>query len=103
MDTLLVIAIDLEMGGCGEWSWADRVRLCLEAGHQSLLVCQTDEGIGACAEALAELPESCWVPARARFLSLRKNLLPPPRDGFDPGVWTLWLEEIQREAAASQE
>lgn len=94
---------DLEMGGCQEWNWTDRVRLCLEAGHQSLLVCQTDEGIGACAEVLAELPESRWAPARARFLALRKNLLPPPRDGFDPGAWRLWLEEIQREAAGSWE
>ncbi len=93
---------DLEMGGCRDWSWAERVRLCLEAGHQALLVCQTEAGIASCAEALAGTPEKLWTPARERFLALRKNLLPPPAGAFDLPAWEQWLAEIRREAAASE-
>jgi len=94
---------DLEMGGCRDWSWTDRVRLCLEAGHQALLVCQTEEGIGACAEALAATPEKLWDGARERFLSLRKNLLPPQSEPFNQLAWDAWLANLRREAAAFEE
>ncbi len=90
---------DLEMGGCRDWAWEDRVRLCLEAGHEALLVCQTEEGMGACAEALASLPEKCWAQARERFLTLRRNLLPPPTGAFDRLAWEAWLAEVRLEAA----
>lgn len=90
---------DLEMGGCQEWAWEDRVRLCLGAGHQALLVCQTEEGIQSCAEALAAMPEKSWAPARERFLTLRKNLLPRRGSSFDRLAWESWISELQREAA----
>lgn len=90
---------DLEMGGCGQWDWPDRVRLCLEAGHQALLVCQTPQGIQACARALVALPEPLWAPARKRFLELRSNLLPPDSRPFDRPAWDAWLAEIHAETA----
>lgn len=93
---------DLEMGGCSDWSWEDRVRLCLEAGHQALLVCQTAGGIQTCAEALTGLPESLWGPARERFLSFRRNLLPKGAPAFDRPAWQAWLAELQAAAASFQ-
>jgi len=92
---------DLEMGGCRDWSWEDRVRLCLEAGHQALLVCQTAGGIESCATALAAMPETLWSQARSRFLALRKNLLPPDPGAFDRLAWNAWLAELRREASQS--
>jgi len=89
---------DLEMGGCGAWSWEERVRLCLEAGHQALLVCQTKEGIQACAEALRSVPEKRWAPALEAFRSLRANL--PAPASFNPQAWETWLQELQEEAKA---
>jgi len=93
---------DLEMGGCRDWSWEDRVRFCLEAGHQALLGCQTAGGVGACGAAPPGGPEPLWSPARDRFLALRKNLLSPAAGSFDRRAWDAWLEEIHTEAAASQ-
>ncbi len=92
---------DLEMGGCAAWPWPDRVRRCLEAGHQALLVCQTPEGIQACAEAAAGLPETLWAPALKAFRCLRANLSAGPSFGvlpFDAPAWEVWLREL-REAA----
>ena len=92
---------DLEMGGCSETSWDERVRLCLEAGHQALLVCQTPEGIQACAEAAVRMPEALVEPAVARFHTLRQALRQPERIKFDRRAWDLWLETVRREAGAS--
>jgi beta-N-acetylhexosaminidase len=90
---------DLEMGGCSEWGWPDRVKWCLEAGHQALLVCQTQQGIQACAEAVVQVPEALLVPAARQFGSLRAHLKRPEKVCFDRKAWEQWLETIQREAA----
>jgi beta-N-acetylhexosaminidase len=84
---------DLEMGGCSDWGWDDRVRLSLEAGHQWLLVCQTPEGWTACAEAADRLPESMWRPALEATRSMRRHL--PPATPFDPETWQAWLARLQ--------
>lgn len=89
---------DLEMGGCADWSWEDRVRLALEAGHQWLLVCQTPEGWEACARAAGKMPEALWAPALAASEAMRRHLPPPP--AFEAGAWDLWLKRLR---AASEE
>ncbi|WP_243303709.1 glycoside hydrolase family 3 N-terminal domain-containing protein [Geothrix oryzisoli] len=89
---------DLEMGGCADWNWEERVRLCLEAGHQWLLVCQTPEGWTACAEALERLPESLWQSPLQATRTMRGNLAPAAP--FTPQAWRSWLERLQ--AAAEQ-
>jgi beta-N-acetylhexosaminidase len=89
---------DLEMGGCADWHWDDRVRLCLEAGHQWLLVCQTPAGWTACAESLAHQPESLWARPLAETRSLRRHLPVPPVSPFDPLRWSDWLARLQRAA-----
>ncbi|MCE1227901.1 MAG: hypothetical protein LWX11_00170 [Firmicutes bacterium] len=86
---------DLEMGGCAPWTWEERVRRCLEAGHQALLVCQTEEGIAACAEALQAQSEALWRPAREAFLALRHNLWPDDARPFDAEAWQRWVAEVQ--------
>jgi beta-N-acetylhexosaminidase len=88
---------DLEMGGCQDWPWADRVRLCLEAGHQALLVCQTPEGVAACAQAAQALPESLWRPAELQFFNLRRRLRPGAV--FRADAWRQWLQDVQGETA----
>jgi beta-N-acetylhexosaminidase len=83
---------DLEMGGCANWNWDDRVRLTLEAGHQWLLVCQTPEGWAACADAAARLPESLWRAPLQATRAMRRNLaraIP-----FDPRAWETWRERL---------
>jgi beta-N-acetylhexosaminidase len=87
---------DLEMGGCADWSWDDRVRLSLEAGHQWLLVCQTPEGGKACAEAAQRLPASLWAPALEASQSMRRHL--PASPPFDAQDWKHWLARIQAAA-----
>lgn len=87
---------DLEMGGCADWSWDDRVRLSLEAGHQWLLVCQTPEGWTACAEAAGRLPGSLWAPALEATRSMRRHL--PPALPFDRQAWKAWVARLQRAA-----
>jgi beta-N-acetylhexosaminidase len=89
---------DLEMGGCASWAWPNRVRLCLEAGHQALLVCQTSEAVAACAEAARTSPEALWVPALQRFLCLRASLR-TVEEPFDQAVWNFWLQELQKVSA----
>jgi len=84
---------DLEMGGCTDWSWDDRVRLSLEAGHQWLLVCQTPPGWNACAEAAARLPKSLWSPALEANRSMRRHL--PSAIPFDSQTWKDWLMRLQ--------
>jgi len=90
---------DLEMGGCAEWTWEDRVRLCLEAGHEWLLVCQTAAGWTACAEAVGNLPSSLWSPALEASRALRRNL-PAPLP-FDLQSWQGWLARLQAAAKES--
>jgi beta-N-acetylhexosaminidase len=89
---------DLEMGGCADWTWDERVRLSLEAGHQWLLVCQTPAGWTACAEALARQPEALWAPALAQSQNLRRNLAAPLNTPFDSVHWQDWLARIQSAA-----
>ena len=86
---------DLEMGGCADWSWPDRVRLCLEAGHDWLLVCQSAEGTRACAEAADALAADLAAPALARSRALRRHL-PVPRPGpLDRPAWEDWLRRVR--------
>lgn len=87
---------DLEMGGCADWSWDDRVRLSLEAGHQWLLVCQTSAGWEACAEAAGRLPESLWAPALAATRAMRRHL--PSPGPFDPQAWKSWIGRLKAAA-----
>lgn len=87
---------DLEMGGCADWSWNDRVRLSLEAGHQWLLVCQSPEGWSACADAAACLPEPSWAGALESSRTMRRNL--PASLPFDPRSWKDWLARLQEAA-----
>jgi beta-N-acetylhexosaminidase len=91
---------DLEMGGCAEWTWDERVRLCLEAGHQALLVCQTQQGIQSCADAAANIPETLATPAARRFSDLRVHLKQPEKIRFERRVWDQWLESLHREASS---
>jgi beta-N-acetylhexosaminidase len=87
---------DLEMGGCAAWSWEDRVRLSLEAGHQWLLVCQTPEGWTACSEAARRQPEARWAPALAASASMRRNLAATAP--FDAPSWNGWLARVRTAA-----
>lgn len=93
---------DLEMGGCADWSWQDRVRLCLEAGHEWLLVCQSGQGVRACAKALAEQPESLRLPALAKNLSMRSNLPPHQPGPLDPAAWAAWMERVRMAGTSHQ-
>lgn len=86
---------DLEMGGCTDWSWDDRVRLCLEAGHEWLLVCQSGQGVRACAEALAKQPESLWVPALERNRIMRNNLSHHQPGPLDLVAWKAWVKQVR--------
>jgi beta-N-acetylhexosaminidase len=91
---------DLEMGGCADWDWDTRVRLCLEAGHEWLLVCQSGAGVSACAEAAAKLPDAAVDLVLHRSLAMRRNL-PVPRPGaLDMQAWRNWKGRLQ-EAARS--
>jgi beta-N-acetylhexosaminidase len=91
------ITDDLEMGGCGAWPWPDRIRLALEAGHQALLVCQTQDAVDQAFEALRTLPEEAWagaVQAGQRYRrSLSRNQAP-----FDQGRWNAWVRRVQQAA-----
>ncbi len=90
---------DLEMGGCTDWSWSDRVRLCLEAGHDWLLVCQTEQGVRACAEALATQPETLTRGAVVRSRALRANLLRPVPGPLAPRAWADWVDQVRSAAS----
>jgi len=86
---------DLEMGGCADWSWADRVRLSLEAGHDWLLVCQTAEGTRACTEAVDALPAGIAAPALARNRALRRHLPVPQPGPLDRATWADWVQRVR--------
>lgn len=94
---------DLEMGGCSDWSWEDRVRLCLEAGHQALLVCQTTQGVQACAEVAARLPDTLVDQAVHGFGDLRASLRPAAKIRFERKAWDMWLETLHQEARSVSE
>ena len=87
---------DLEMGGCADWTWEERVRLSLAAGHQWLLVCQTPAGWEACAKAAAALPEALWAPALQATQSMRRHL--PAAAPFEPQAWQGWMARLQHAA-----
>lgn len=89
----------LDMGGCGAWSWDERVRLALEAGHEALLVCMPFSEVQACGEALARLPEAAWAPAAERFGSLRARVTPP--GPWDDEAFQAWLQEVRGWAQAT--
>ena len=86
---------DLEMGGCAAWPWDERVRRCLEAGHEWLLVCQTEAGVRACAQALEALPSSLWTPALEAIRTLRRNLPLHQPGPLDQGAWADWVSRVQ--------
>jgi beta-N-acetylhexosaminidase len=86
---------DLEMGGCTDWSWEDRVRLCLEAGHEWLLVCQSGQGIRACAAALAQQSEPLRLSALKRNRTMRNNLARPELGPLDLVAWKAWVEQVR--------
>jgi beta-N-acetylhexosaminidase len=90
---------DLEMGGCQDWDWDQRTRLCLEAGHMALLVCQTPQAVNACAEAAGRLEASLWRPAVQAFRAFRRRLPRGPRT-FQGEAWKALVVEIQRETQA---
>lgn len=87
---------DLEMGGCADWTWEERTRLSLEAGHQWLLVCQTHAGWEACAEAAGRLPASLTTPALEATRVLRRHL--PPAPPFTASLWQDWVTRLQTAA-----
>jgi beta-N-acetylhexosaminidase len=91
---------DLEMGGCTDWTWEQRVKGCLEAGHDWLLVCQSEAGTRACAEALALQPATAWAPALERSRAMRRNLPPPSLGPLDPQTFQSWVERLRSRAAA---
>lgn len=93
---------DLEMGGCADWSWDDRVRLSLEAGNEWLLVCQSEAGVGACFEAASRLPESLWKPAVARSRVMRANLPRFSAGYLDLSNWQAWVDRVKRAASGIQ-
>jgi beta-N-acetylhexosaminidase len=89
---------DMEMGGCAEWNWEQRVELALEAGHQALLVCQTQEGVQACTEAAARAKPDLVDAALARFRSFRAGLPHHDSSRFDQVAWEKWTEEVKAAA-----
>ncbi len=91
---------DLEMGGCADWDWDARVRLSLAAGHEWLLVCQTEPGITACAAALERLPSSAWSSALARSRTLRAHLRAPQPGPLDLEAWRAWVARVKAAAEA---
>jgi beta-N-acetylhexosaminidase len=92
------IVDDLEMGGTTEWSWPERIRLALAAGHQALLVCQTREGAAAALKVLVETPEEVRrVPAEA-FMGFRRTLPVYSPEVFDANAWADWVKRVQEAA-----
>ncbi|MBI3130235.1 MAG: hypothetical protein HYZ13_02660 [Acidobacteria bacterium] len=91
---------DLEMGGCTDWDWDARVRLSLAAGHEWLLVCQTEAGVSACAAALERLPSSAWEQALERSRAMRAHLREPRPGALDGAAWSAWVSRVRAAAAA---
>ena len=91
---------DLEMGGCAAWDWDARVSMCLEAGHEWLLVCQSGAGVRACADAAAKLPAPAVDAALTRNRAMRANLRLPQPGPLDRDAWGAWAERIKAASAA---
>ena len=90
---------DLEMGGCAAWDWDARVSMCLEAGHEWLLVCQSGAGVRACAEAAAKLPAPAVEAALVKNRAMRANLRLPQPGPLDRDAWSAWTERIKAASA----
>jgi len=93
------ITDDLEMGGCGAWSWPDRVRLALEAGSLALLVCQSQAALDSTMAALHLLPGETLKPAILAGRRYRGTLPPPSRSPFDRAAWSAWVHRVQQAAS----
>jgi beta-N-acetylhexosaminidase len=92
------ITDDLEMGGCGDWPWPERIRLAVEAGQRILLVCQTQEALDQTVEALAALPPVMLEEALQAGLRYRRALTIPSATPFDPSQWEDWLRRVRQAA-----
>ncbi len=90
---------DLEMGGCTDWDWDTRVRLALAAGHEWLLVCQTEAGVSACAAALERLPSSAWDHALERSRAMRAHFREPRTGALDATAWSAWVAKVHAASA----
>ena len=92
------ITDDLEMGGCTDWPWPERVRLAIDAGSMALLVCQTQEALDHTAAALRSMPGEALVGAVEAGRNYRRTL-PPPRPGaFDAPAWESWVQRVRKAA-----
>jgi beta-glucosidase-like glycosyl hydrolase len=93
------ITDDLEMGGCGDWPWPERIRLAMEAGHQALLVCHSQEAIDQTVAALRALPSEITGPAVQAGQAYRRTLTPPSQSPFDEAAWDAWVLRVQEAAS----
>ena len=89
---------DLEMGGCGDWPWPERIRLALEAGHLALLVCQSQAALDSTVAALQDLPDELLERAVAAGQRYRRTLPPPDPAPFDPTDWADWVHRVRQAA-----
>lgn len=89
---------DLEMGGCSDWPWPERIRLAVEAGHRALLVCQSQEALDQAVAALESLPTPLTEPAIQASRAYRRSLAPPSAVPFDQTAWDDWLLRVRRAA-----
>lgn len=90
------ITDDMDMGGCAGWSWPERVRLAVEAGHQTLLVCQEQASVDQALAALRALPEETTAGPLAGAWAFRATLPVRQRDAFDPSAWQDWVARVRR-------
>lgn len=89
---------DLEMGACGAWTWPDRIRLAIEAGHLALLVCQSQEALDRTMEALRSLPPDLLERAVLAGRRYRHTLASPSHGPFDSAAWADWVRRVQQAA-----
>jgi beta-N-acetylhexosaminidase len=92
------ITDDLEMGGCADWPWPERVRLAMEAGHQALLVCHSQEAIDQAVAALRAVPPELTAAAVQAGQAYRRTLALPSRSPFDQAAWEAWVLRVRQEA-----
>jgi beta-N-acetylhexosaminidase len=92
------ITDDLEMGGCTDWPWPERVRLAIEAGSLALLVCQTREAVDHTVAALRALPAETTAAAVAAGRSYRGTLPRRAQAPFDAAAWRAWVERVRTAA-----
>ena len=91
---------DLEMGGCGDWPWPERIRLALEAGHLALLVCQSQQALDSTVAALQALPEDLLRTAVTAGQHFRRTLPPVAPGPFDPAGWADWVDRVKAAAGS---